>query len=79
MEPVQDERLHYYTIKYDPTKTFERGVRFPAWDFVESLKGNIWPVGMIVEKEPEGVLMVIGTRIMTIEEAYANQEDNDVT
>jgi hypothetical protein len=76
---VQDERLSYYTIKYDPTGTFERGVRFPEWDFRESLKGNVWPVGMIVEREPVPGLFVIVTKLATIEEAYANQEDNDGT
>lgn len=74
---VQDERLSYYTIKYDPTGTFERGVRFPEWDFRESLKGNVWPVGMIVEREPEQGLFVIVTKLATIEEAYANQEESE--
>ena len=74
---VQEDRLSYYTIKYDPTGTFDRGVRFPEWDFSESLKGNVWPVGMIVEREPVPGLFVIVTKLATIEEAYANQEDND--
>jgi hypothetical protein len=34
---------------------------------------------MIVEREPVQGLFVIVTKLATIEEAYANQEDNDGT
>jgi hypothetical protein len=67
----------FYVVKFDPTGTFERGVRFPGWDFMESLRGNVWPLGMIVEKEPERVLLVIVTKLATIEDAYSNQEEGE--
>ena len=67
----------FYVVKFDPTGIFDRGARFPGWDFMESLRGNVWPVGMILEKEPEQVLLVIVTKLATIEDAYSNQEDND--
>lgn len=65
----------YYEVKYDPTEIYDRNVRFPYWDFEESILGNIWPVGMIVERMPGNHLMIVETCLMPIEQAYANQEE----
>lgn len=72
---ANEHKVHKYEIVYDPTGTYEVGSIFDSWDFTESLKGNIWPIGMMVKRVRDQKLLVVATSLIYVEIAYKNQEE----
>ena len=45
----EKKRTAGYRVLSCPDKVYAKGVTFSAFDFLTSLAGMVWPVGMIVE------------------------------
>jgi hypothetical protein len=46
-----EEEKKYYVVMYDPDEVYRRGAQFSKYDFEMSLRGRVWPIGMIVKRK----------------------------
>jgi hypothetical protein len=48
-QQLMEEEKKYYVVMYDPDEIYSRGAQFSKYDFEMSLRGSVWPIGMIVK------------------------------